>query len=190
MAARSCKWQRRLRSVSPTRLIPELEREEARRPRVIPHPDRPVSGAREKDTRLPGATGKGVTRWRVSAGRAVGEGGGHIKRVPADGVDRHVMASVRLQVLRVVRLGRGAERGGQWSVSNAGPVRGSLRTARGAATLEHLWMRPSSVPTRNRCSDSLEKSKQQPPASPLSEESSSSTGSPVGETSRSVIRSE
>merc|ERR1712070_461159 len=39
---------------------------------------------------------------------------------------------------------------------------------------EHLWILPSSVPTMKRCSDTLLKSKQQPPARP---ESSVSSGS-------------
>merc|ERR1712072_804123 len=40
--------------------------------------------------------------------------------------------------------------------------------------LEHLWIRPSSVPTRNKCSLCLLKSKQRPPARPAKDVSSSS----------------
>lgn len=41
--------------------------------------------------------------------------------------------------------------------------------------LEHLWILPSSVPTRNRCSLCRLKSKQQPPAKPEREVSSGSS---------------
>merc|ERR1712110_287967 len=54
--------------------------------------------------------------------------------------------------------------------------------------LEHLWMRPSSVPTRNRCSLFLLKSKHRPPASPARDVSSSSPPPPpLPETSLSSI---
>merc|ERR1719265_2436843 len=55
--------------------------------------------------------------------------------------------------------------------------------------LEHLWIRPSSVPTKNRCSLCLWKSKQRPPARPVKEASSSSELLLVPETNFSSISS-
>merc|ERR1719171_2620013 len=55
--------------------------------------------------------------------------------------------------------------------------------------LEHLWIRPSSVPTRKRCSLNLLKSKQRPPARPVREVSSSSLLAAVPDMSFNSISS-